>query len=241
MKRLETRPFAVIGHRGASMHAPENTLKSFREAVVQGADIIECDVRPTKDGVLVVYHDESLSRLVGVDKKISELSYSQLLEYRVGGEKIPRLSDVLEFIVDRVGLLIEVKVEGIEDLVVEAVKSSGAEKWVAVVSFNQKSIERVRKVAPTIPTGLIYARPVDAVVACKSLGCKMILPHYRLATKRTVEFAHKLRLKVVAWTINRIELAKRAYESMVDGIATDDPRTMVAFRAKLLEEKPKKP
>uniref|UniRef100_A0A7J3ZJ52 Glycerophosphodiester phosphodiesterase n=1 Tax=Fervidicoccus fontis TaxID=683846 RepID=A0A7J3ZJ52_9CREN len=234
MRKLETKPFAVVGHRGAPMHAPENTLRAFREAIAQGADIVECDVRHTKDEVLVVYHDESLSRLVGVDKKVSELSYEQLREYRVGGERIPRLSEVLELIVDRVGLLIEIKEEGIEDRIVETIKESGAERWVAVVSFSERSIESVRKIVPVVPTGLIYARPKDAIMACKSLGCKMVLPHYRLVSRKMVEFAHRLRLKVVTWTVNSIELAEKAYESMVDGIATDDPRAMVEFRAGLL-------
>lgn len=234
LRALGAKPFAIVGHRGAPALAPENTLASFKAAIEAGADVVECDVRLTKDGVAVVFHDETLSRLFGVDKKVSETPYSELESLRLQGEAIPKLSHVLSFAADRVGLLVEVKEEGAEEAVAEAVKELGVEKWVAVVSFSSRVLESFRKLLPAVPVGLIYAKPVPAVEECRRIGCDILLPHFRLATKKLADFAHRAGLKVVAWTVNSEELAKKLYASAVDAMATDDPRILASLREKLL-------
>ncbi|MEM4035479.1 MAG: glycerophosphodiester phosphodiesterase [Fervidicoccaceae archaeon] len=234
MRALETRPFAVVGHRGAPAYEPENTVASFEKALQLGADLIECDIRLTRDGTPVVFHDEDLSRLVGIGARIADLTEHELRSYRVRGQPVPTLEELLGRLAGRAGVLAELKTLEAVESSLEVIKRLGAEKWTALISFAPEALERARILAPSIPRGLIYAKPLEAVRVCRAVGCEILLPRYNLVSPRMVSFAKKMRLKVVAWTVNSAELALKLYDAGVDGMATDDPALLVGVKSRLL-------
>ncbi len=235
LERLGTKPFAIIGHRGAAGLAPENTLKAIETGIRAGADIVEVDVRSTRDGKIVVFHDPDLSRLAGVEKNIGDVTYEWLREnIRIGGEPIPLLEDVVEQVKDRVGLFVEVKEPQITRRVLGILEAHGILGDVAVISFIDEVLVEAKAINPGVVTGLIYFKPPGRILDAKKLGARIVLPNYRIASRKANAFAHRLGLKVVAWTINDEENMMKAYENGVDGIATDYPDKASELRKKLL-------
>jgi len=124
---LEDR-VTIVAHRGSSKAAPENTLAAIERAIEDGAHYAEIDVQETADGVVVVLHDTDLKRLTGLDKKIWEATYDEIRELDVGswfspefaGERIPTLLETFEFADRRIPLIIELKLNGHEQNLVES-------------------------------------------------------------------------------------------------------------------------
>lgn len=231
LKALSKKPFAVIGHRGAAGLAPENTISSFLKAVEVGADLVELDVQVTLDGVAIALHDEDLKRVAGIDVNARRSSYKDLSGIDIGGERIPTLEEVLRIVGDKVGILIEIKVPGDEDVVMDIVKGSGAEERIAVISFHEEVLANVKRRLPRIPCGIVYSQPPGKIVDAKRAGFEIVLPRYPLATQKAVDLAHRMGMRVIAWTVNDekwiVELARRG----VDGIATDYPDMAVRIRS----------
>ncbi len=171
----------VVAHRGASMQAPENTMEAFRLGVEAGADAIELDVHLTADGQLAVIHDDTLDRTTDRTGAVVERTMDEIREADAGatftrtddsgfpfagrGLTVPTLVEVLEWLPDDVGLVIEIKARAAADAVVEAVRdhsvrSSGR---LVVISFDEHAIERVRELDREIKTGylLVPTQPVD--------------------------------------------------------------------------------
>lgn len=224
----------MIGHRGAPSLAPENTMLSFLKAVEVGVDLIELDVQVTIDGVAIALHDEDLSRVAGVGVNARRSRFRDLQEIRIRGEKIPSLEDVLRMVADRVGTLLEIKVPGDEDIAIDVVRRVGVEKRVAVISFHEEALLNAKKRFPTIPCGIVYSQPPGKIIDAKKSGFELVLPRYPLATQKAVDLAHRLGIRVVAWTVNDekwvLELSGRG----VDGIASDYPDMAVKVRSSLL-------
>jgi glycerophosphoryl diester phosphodiesterase len=162
----------VVAHRGASAHAPENTLEAFRQAVEMGADAIELDVHLTKDGQLVVIHDETLERTTDTQGRVSELTMRQIrradagyrftaadgsFHFRGKGLKVPTLPEVLRWLPAGTGLVVEITATAAARPVAEtlhgsAVRTAGA---VSAISFEQRAIDEVHELDPELPTGYL--------------------------------------------------------------------------------------
>jgi glycerophosphoryl diester phosphodiesterase len=227
LELLEKEKPVVIGHRGAAGLAVENTIVAIRKALELGVKIVEVDVRLTSDRKIVVFHDEDLKRLAGVDKKIRDLTLRDLREVRINNEGIPTLDEVLAEVSGKAGILIEIKEEGWEDLVVSSIKQNKAVDWSAVISFHEGAVQKVKLLYSRIPTGLIYAIPPGKVIDAKRLMASMVLPNYRILTNKHLEFAHKQGLKVVTWTVNEPSKALELALAGVDGITTDYPNLIL--------------
>ena len=225
---LSRRPFAVVGHRGAAGLKTENTLGSVREAIKVGVDAVEVDVRSTADGVLVVHHDEDLRRLFNVNKRVREVTFSELRSLKLGDEFVPTLQEVISEVSGRVGLLVEVKEPQDAGKVVDTIKAEGAAEWAAVISFHADAVAAAARAG--LVSGLIYSRPPGSIVEAHRIGAKIVLPVYGLATAPAVGLAHRLRLKVVAWTVNDANLALELSARGVDAIATDRPDVILRAR-----------
>ena len=222
-----------IGHRGAGKEAPENTLRSFEEAIKAGVNAIELDIRQTKDKKLVVFHDEKLERLTGQPGTVGDYTLKQLLGFGILGsnEHVPTLEEALDFIdakVDRI--LLEIKEPGSEEAVLKEVKKRKLEERAIIISFHEDALEKVRKLDSKIQTGLIYAtykgkyrNPIEAALALKA---SYVLPLYRFTHTKNVEEAHRNGLKVIVWTINTREEAEEYARKGVDGIASDYPEIL---------------
>ena len=235
---LSVKPFAVIGHRGAKGECAENTLPCLEHAIRVGADIVEVDVRETKDGKLIILHDSDFERVAGVNLSPKELTYREIKDrIKVFGEyPVPTLEEVLELVKDRVGLFVEIKEPPTVEKVVKTFEDFNLTDTVAVISFYEEALKGVRELNPKLVTGYIYVKPQDAIITAKKVGAKIILPKYPLATPKAVAFAHRLKLKVVPWVVNDDKVLEKVLKATPDGIATDYPSWLVKKREELLKE-----
>lgn len=223
MEELLTTRF-VVAHRGASAYEPENTLRAIRRAVEMGAHAVEVDARVTKDGHVVIVHDEDLARVAGVQRRVSEMSLEEVKSVILSsGERVPTLGEVLEEVRGRAVLFLELKEAPAAKPALLDVVRAGALEGTVFISFLEEALGAVRSAQPRAYTGLLYAKPVDAIVRARQLGCRFILPFHRLASQKAVGFAHRMGLRVVAWTVNEKEAIKQLFERGIDGVATDRP------------------
>lgn len=214
--------FLKVGHRGARAYEIENTIDSFKKAIALGANAIELDVRKSKDGKLVVSHDENLKKVYGKDIDINEAVLEDLK--RATDNRIATLEEGLRFINGKVDkVLVELKEVGYEKKVLDAVRKENLGDRVIIVSFHEEALANVRKLDKTVETGLIYAKFKNPIEAASRLGAQYLIPLYRLVHTRNVEDAHRHNLKVIVWTINTGQEARDYIARGVDGIATDKP------------------
>ena len=214
--------FLKVGHRGARGYETENTIASFEKAISLGANAIEFDVRMSKDGKLIVIHDDNLKRVFGKDIKVSEASLKELKQS--SDDKIPTLEEGLKFIDRKVEkILVEIKEDGLEMKILAVLKKTRLTGRVIIVSFLEDALSNIRKADEKIETGLIYSKYKKPVDAALKLKAQYLIPLYRFTHTKNVEDAHKNNLKVIVWTINTKKEAEEYKAKGVDGIASDRP------------------
>lgn len=213
-----------VGHRGAKRELPENTLAAFKRAFERGADAIELDVHATSDGVVVVHHDASAHGRTGGLVIIEQSSWEmvQTVEFP-GGIGIPRLSEVLSAVPPGKTVYVEIKGNGIEELVARTIRESRAQ--CAVHSFNHDAIVRMREIAPDLPRGVLFedAAP-DLGALIDRTGARDVWPHWPLVDRSLVDRVHALGGRVLCWTVNDAAAARALVELGVDGLCGDDVR-----------------
>lgn len=173
----------VVAHRGAAAAAPENTMEAFRLAVEMGADAIELDVHLTADGKLAVIHDETVDRTTDLTGSIASMTMKQIraadaghrfeasdgsFPFRGKGLTVPTLADVLKWLPDGIGLVVEVKARQaiaptIKALSVSRVRATGA---ASLISFDEATINEAHALDPELPTGylLVPSQPIEAAL-----------------------------------------------------------------------------
>jgi len=227
-----------IAHRGASGHAPENTMAAFRLAVEQSADWIELDVHQTADGHLVVLHDFSMRRTAGDRRTVRELTLEQVRKLEVGawreeayrGERVPTLDEVLAFAENPVRVFIELKrgspfYPAIERRLLETIARHSAKDRVAISSFDLAALKTLRGLDPEISLGLLTrkTRPREILDEAKSLKVQSIHISTHRLSKNILMQAHANRLPVYVYTVNRLSLMKRYLAMGADGLFTNYP------------------
>jgi glycerophosphoryl diester phosphodiesterase len=238
LEKLSIKPFAVVGHRGAKGECAENTLPCIKHAVNLGVDIVEVDVRETKDGELIILHDEDFKRVAGVEIKPKEFTLKEIKEkIRVEGKyEVPTLKEVLDFIKGTdSGLFIEIKEPPTTEKIVSLVEEFHLVNRISLISFYPEALEKVKSLNSNLITGLIYIKPQNAIIRAKQVKAEIILPYYKVATPKAVTFAHRLKLKVVSWVINDESSFERSYNAKVDAMATDVPSWLLKKRQEILE------
>jgi glycerophosphoryl diester phosphodiesterase len=224
----------AIAHRGVRDRYPENSLPAFIAAVDEGADEVELDVHTTRDGVIVVHHDPHLSRestspLAG--RAIAALDYDELSSFELQpGVFLPTLDEVLDAIVPRVKIYVEIKAPNIEVLVAAALaKIADAAEYCAVHSFDHRIVRRFRELAPTIPGGiLIVAYPIDAALLLRSADARDFWQACEFIDADLVKSIHGAGGRVIAWTGNDEAEWKRLNAAGVDGICTDRVAALIS-------------
>ena len=246
---LESLPRpAIFAHRGASAHAPENTLAAFEEALEQGADAIELDAKLSADGIVVIIHDATVTRTTGERGLVSQTSLAGLraldagsfLSDRFRGEKIPMLEEVFEAVGKRTFINIELtnyKTPG--DHLIESVcmlvKKFLMQERVLFSSFLPANLSRARGLLPEVPCALLALQgPLGAW--SRSFGFafgsyQAFHPHLKDVTRQQINRVHRLSRRAHVWTVNSAEDMRRLFGWGVDGIFTDDPRLAVQVRA----------
>jgi glycerophosphoryl diester phosphodiesterase len=211
-----------IAHRGAKRELAENTLPAFRRAMERGAHALELDVHATTDGVVVVHHDPDLA--AGGprgERAIARLDWPDLA---AANPEIPRLSDVLEAVPERVSLYIELKGAGVEAPAADLIRGSTR---CAVHSFDHAAVRRVRELAPDLPRGILFdTYPADVEASMRYAGARDVWPEWRLVDERLVAAVHDAGGRVLAWTVNDRDAAARLIRLGVDGICSDDVRLL---------------
>ena len=231
----------VIGHRGASTEAPENTLAANNLAFQQKADGVEVDVRLTKDNQLVCMHDKSVFRTAGKKNLIKESTLNQLKSLDVGkwkgekwsGEAIPSLQDVLSEIPLNKKIFIEVKegIETIDPLIEDIQKNKLDPKYISIISFHQEVVKRVKQAMESLTVNFLiaFSSPkefLDEEVLLKLLEFNLdgvgAESHSRLS-RNFVELISEKNKKVHVWTVDDINQAKKYKEMGLSSITTNVP------------------
>jgi len=232
----------VIAHRGASSLARENTIESFQKAIEIGVDMIEFDVRRTRDHALIVYHDEFME-----GKPVKELTYDEIS--KMGSKKgffIPTFEEVLKHASGKIKLDVEIKEEGYEKEVVELVSRYFGTDQFVITSFHDSCIKRIKDSHPDVKTGLILGRsktkhPIRTRISeffphkrCREAKADFLVPHRRLLWFGFLDRAKKENKPVFIWTVNdRKKIWKMLHDERIDGIITDKPDLAVALRQKM--------
>lgn len=237
----------VYGHRGASAYAPENTLPAFRLAEEQGADGIELDVHLTRDGELVVIHDEELDRTTNGTGPVGEHTLAELKQLSAdngmpgyAGVRIPTLREVLEQVrPGRMMVNIELKTgilwyEGIEKKTLDLVAKLGMEDRVIYSSFNHYSIAEVRRLNPLAQTAYLFGDiPCDIEQYAAARGVNGLHPGlYCVKMGNLLRTYRDSGLAVRVWTVNEETDLRWLLEAGVD-VITNDPRLALAVRSRL--------
>ena len=227
----------VTAHRGYSARAPENSMAAFEKAIESDADVIELDVRETKDGEIVVMHDESLKRTCGVDKKVGKLTYEELQEYTIGNEykgknkadfeneRIPTLREVIETVGDRAELNIELKPaktdEGLEEKVADIIREYDYYDNCVVTSLVYRCIRKTKQYDPKIKTIYVMAMAMGDFYGLEYADGFSIKS--RFINNEVISNSHKAGKEVYAWTIDDKETLERMMLLDVDCIITNNP------------------
>ena len=221
-KLYRTKMFLKVGHRGARAYEIENTLESFQKAIELGVNAIELDVQKSKDGKLIIIHDDNLKKVFSKDVFVNQATLKELKQSTEN--KIPTLEEALKTIGRKVEkILIELKEVGYEKKVLEIVKKEKLKDRVIIISFHEQALSNMKKLDKEIETGLIYSKYKNPVDAALQLNAQYLVPLYRFTHTRDVEKSHKNNLKVIVWTINTKQEVKEYIAKGVDGIATDKP------------------
>ena len=237
----------IIGHRGASGVAPENTLIAFCRAVEMGAQYIETDLQFSRDARLVALHDDTLQRTTDGHGPVAAKTLEEIRRLDAGswfhpgkgrehfaGERIPTVEEVLAFGREHdIGLYLEIKApraSGAEHAVVAALHAASALLRSNVISFDLGVLERVRKIEPVLVLGYLFSkRSPDAVARAVDAGARIVLPRADRVTPDLVAEAKRNDLKVVTWTVNDPKQMKALMAVGVDGIMTDYPDRLAAL------------
>jgi glycerophosphoryl diester phosphodiesterase len=236
----------VIAHRGAAGSAPENTLASIEQAIVDGADWVEIDVQETRDGHVIVVHDSDFMKLAGNPTKVWEGDFEHIRQIDVGSwfdpkfsdQRVPTLLQVLEA-VKRGGskLVIELKYYGhdqqLEQRVIDLVEGAGMSDAVMVMSLKLEGVQKLKQLRPQWTGGLLAATKIGDITR---LDTDFLAVNQNMADTAFIRRAHKSGKQVFVWTVNDALSLSHWISMGVDGVITDEPalaKDILAQRAKL--------
>ena len=244
----------ILGHRGASAVAPENTLAAFSQAIQDGADGIEFDVRLSSDGAAVVIHDDTLNRTGLVPGAVSALTASQLHQIDVGSwfaerfakETIPSLAVVFDLFASNNGVLYvemkctELQAPALSEAVVRQIEEHKIRERVVVESFALPAIAEVKRINPRVRTAALFeprlSKPLSTLRVqtilklARKYHADEIAFHHTLARTRAVDAAKDGGFEVVVWTVDDDMWIERARNSGIKALISNNPRVMVEAR-----------
>ena len=232
---MKEKKFINYAHRGASHYAPENTLLAFYTGIFMGANGIETDVQKTKDGVLVLFHDDTLDRVTGKSGSISDYTFMELQNFDVQkdnfSDKIVKFEDFLKkFAFRDITFAIELKFSGYEKEVSNLIFKYHLEEKAIVTSFCFECLENMNKVAPSIKTGFLTRCEDDETFKkMKKANVCEYCPEAQMLTKEKVEKRHASGFNVRAWGVYDEDLMKKAYEAGVDGMTVNFPDKLNSY------------
>ena len=255
----------IIAHRGASRHAPENTLAAFQMALDAGADGVEFDVQLARDGVPVVIHDTTLERTGLIDRRVAELSLRQLARIDVGSwfnlrfptrakaeftdQRVPTLDKVLKLLKGHKGLIyIELKADDsnfreLARAVCDMVALSPLLPRIIIKSFKLAVIPEVRHRLPVVQTAALFSpkimtflrRRKHIVAIAREFGAHQISLHRSLAAPKLTALAARAGMPVTIWTADDPKWIARCRRLGIGALITNDPKIMLSARSLRVE------
>jgi glycerophosphoryl diester phosphodiesterase len=220
----------IYAHRGASLNHPENTLRAFRHALAIGVDGIELDVHATADGIPVVIHDRDVERTTNGTGYVDEMPLARLETFDAGdGERVPTLAEVLALVGDAAHLDVEIKGIGIERAVLDMLSHAPAVRW-AISSFTWDTLRTVRQLDPVAevwPLAEHVGNELFAIAA--ELGSPAVSLFTGAYTTETAAKLHDAGLRVIVWTVNDPQEARRIADLGAFALCTDDPQRISAI------------
>lgn len=229
----------VWAHRGACAYAPENTLVAFQKAIEMGADGIELDVQMTKDGELVVVHDETLERVSDGTGWVQDYTYTELKQFNFnknfpeyGEVTLPTLEEIY-LLIKPTNLTINVEIktgivfyEGIEQRVIDLTERFGLENRVIYSSFNHMTLRKIKELRPHVPVGMLYSDGLVDVLDYAEHVIKADALHpayYNLQFPNVIEDAKKKGKPINVWTVNDEMEMRFLCERQIHAMITNDP------------------
>ncbi len=243
---LKVNTAYVTAHRGASYAAPENTLSSFSLAMEDGADFIELDVRQTKDGEIVVMHDENVKRTCGVDKKVGNMTLDEIKSLSAGkkfskkfkDEKVPTLKEALLLIGDSAVVNVELKpaktdtdlVEKVIDIIYEC----GQEDNVVIASTSSKALMKTKELDDSFKTVYIMQLAYGNFYDMDFVDIYSV--KYTFVNYEMVKKVHRMGKEIYVWTVDDREVVEQMLYKNVDNIITNNPKFVRETESSLYEE-----
>lgn len=230
----------IIGHRGSSAHAPENTLPAFHLALEQGADGIELDVMLSKDQKLIVIHDSTLERTTNGQGKVPNHTAAELRELDAGAwfseaynnTPLPLLDEVYEQLGGKFLINVELKNyhsprDPLPEIALKLTQKHNLLEKVIFSSFNARNLTRLKKLEPKAKTGLLCLPGLMGTLYRGAFGrlfnYDALHPYHKDTTPGMVQAAHKRGKEVNVWTVDETHHILRMKSVGVDSIITDDP------------------
>lgn len=235
----------IFAHRGYSALNPENTMQAFIEAERAGADGIELDVQMTRDGVLVVIHDEKLDRTTDGTGYIKNLTYKEISKYNANYKfkkwfqktPVPRLEEVFEWMrSNQIICNIELKnnvipYPGMEEKVIALINRYQLNNRIIISSFNHYSVVYSYRLAPDIETApLLSVSLYMPWIYAKSIGARAIHPKYYRGLEDVFQQSIDNGIAVRPYTVNKVTALKRLFAMGCSAVITDDPAKAVELK-----------
>ena len=236
-KQLELNGIMSIAHRGASSYAPENTRSAFQKGLELGADFLECDVHLSKDGELILIHDDKVDRTTNGQGFVKDFTLDELKTLDAGGmfddaftgETIITLDEFLDEFYGEIGLLIEIKkpemYPGIEEKVVALLEKYDDLSSIIIQSFDEESMRKMHGLLPDVQIAVLM-KPTGLLLSTKKIEDLTSFATYinfnvSYINKRIVDQIHRYGGKVLVWSKKDHLLIAKAVQYGVDGIITD--------------------
>lgn len=219
----------VVGHRGAAAVQPENTIGGFEYALSIGCEYVETDVHLSKDGYLVIIHDDTVDRTTNGSGRVAEMTLAELRQLDAGqGRRIPLLQEVLDTVRGKAILLCELKGPWTPDPVVRAVMANGMSDQVIFTSFHFGRLARVKQIDSRLRIGATFGDPPpDALEEAIALGADTVGIQHSKMTETFVVRARKLGLNLRAWNPDSEEDIQRMIDLEPTGISSNRPDRVI--------------
>jgi glycerophosphoryl diester phosphodiesterase len=228
----------IVAHRGASAYIKENSIGSFIRAIDIGADMIEFDIRRTRDCILIVHHDENVDKHL-----VKNLTYEQI---RIIDADIPAVEEIFRLTKGKIKLDVELKEEGYEEEVVELLLKYFREDEFVITSFNDRSLKIIKSGHPKVKVGLILGKEkpekfirtryseLFPIKRAKDAKADFLVPHWKLLRFGFLKRAKRNKMPVFVWTVNdEKEIEDLLNNDLIKAIITDRPEIAISLQKRI--------
>lgn len=232
-----------IAHRGFSSEAPENTIEAFKKAAKSGIDMVEFDVHETRDGHVIVMHDETLDRTTDGKGQIKELTLKEIRKFHgPNGEPVPTIEEVIKILKNNCAMNIEIKDKNLANKVLSIIKKERIQDKVMLSSVHPEVIKLIKREQPKIKTAwlvsvtrwkltilyfLRFIIPYFVVRTAKKMKTDVIGLQYKIVTDELIRMSHKNNIDIGVWTVNNKNDIQKMKSMSVDAIISDRPDLLI--------------